>query len=42
VLLNGDDARGNRAAKSLGDQLFSSREDAWQFAESEYGSLGRD
>jgi hypothetical protein len=42
VLLSGDDARGNRAAKSLGDQLFSSREDAWQFAESEYGSLSRD
>jgi hypothetical protein len=41
VLLSGDDARGNRAAKSLGEQLFSSREDAWQFAESEYGSLGR-
>jgi hypothetical protein len=42
VLLSGDDARGNRAAKSLGDQLFASREDAWQFAESEYGSLGGD
>jgi len=42
VLLSGDDARGNRAAKSLGDKLFSSREDAWQFAESEYGTLGRD
>lgn len=42
VLLSGDDARGNRAAKSLGDQVFRSREDAWQFAESEYGSLGRD
>jgi hypothetical protein len=42
VLLSGDDARGNRAAKSLGDQVFPSREDAWQFAESEYGSLGRD
>ena len=32
VLLSGGDARG--------DRLFSSREDAWQFAESEYGSLG--
>jgi hypothetical protein len=40
VLLSGDDARGDRPAKSLGDQLFASREDAWQFAESEYGSLG--
>jgi hypothetical protein len=42
VLLSGGDARGDRPAKSLRDQLFSSREDAWQFAESEYGSLGRD
>ena len=41
-LLSGDDARGDRPAKSLGEQLFSSREDAWEFAESEYGSLGRD
>jgi hypothetical protein len=39
VLLSGDDARGDRPAKSLADQLFASREDAWQFAESEYGSL---
>ena len=42
VLLSGDDARGDRPAKSLGAQLFASREDAWEFAESEYGSLGRD
>jgi hypothetical protein len=34
------DARGDRPAKSLGEKLFSTREDAWQFAESEYGSLG--
>jgi hypothetical protein len=40
VLLSGGDARGDRPAKSLGEQLFASREDAWQFAESEYGSLG--
>jgi hypothetical protein len=39
VLLSGGDARGDRPAKSLGERLFSSREDAWQFAESEYGSL---
>ncbi len=42
VLLSGDDARGDRPAKSLGEQLFDSREAAWQFAESEYGDLGRD
>ncbi len=42
VLLSGDGARGNGAAKSLGEQLFASREDAWQFAETEYGNLGRD
>lgn len=41
VLLSSDEARGDRPAKSLGEQLFASREDAWQFAESEYGSLGR-
>ena len=40
VLLSAGDARGERPAKSLGDQLFASREDAWQFANSEYGSLG--
>jgi len=40
VLLSGGDARGDRPAKSLGERLFASREDAWQFAESEYGSLG--
>jgi len=42
LLSGGDDARGDRPAKSLGEQLFASREDAWQFAESEYASLGRD
>ena len=42
VLLSGGDARGDRPAKSLGEHLFASREDAWQFAESEYGSLGGD
>ncbi len=42
VLLSGGDARGDRPAKSLCAQLFASREDAWQFAESEYGSLGGD
>ena len=42
VLLHGDDARGDRPAKSLGVHLFASREDAWRFAESEYGGLGRD
>jgi hypothetical protein len=42
VLLSGGDARGDRPAKSLGTQLFASREDAWRFAESEYGSLGGD
>ena len=40
VLLSGGDARGDRPAKSLGERLFASREDAWQFAESEYSSLG--
>ena len=34
MLLSGDDARGDRPAKSLGEQLFASREDALQFAES--------
>ena len=42
VLLHGDDARGDRPAKSLGMELFASREDAWRFAESEYGGLGGD
>lgn len=41
VLLSCDDARGDRPAKSLGEQLFFSREDALQFAESEYGDLGQ-
>jgi hypothetical protein len=40
VLLSAGEARGERPAKSLGDQLFASREDAWLFANSEYGSLG--
>jgi len=40
VLLSAGDPRGERPAKSLGEQLFASREDAWQFANSEYGSLG--
>jgi hypothetical protein len=40
VLLSAGDARGERPAKSLGDHVFASREDAWQFANSEYGSLG--
>ncbi|MBV9889380.1 MAG: hypothetical protein JO090_00650 [Rhizobacter sp.] len=40
VLLSAGDARGERPAKSLGEQLFASREDAWQFANSEYSSLG--
>ena len=40
VLLSAGEARGDRPAKSLGDQVFASREDAWQFANSEYGSLG--
>lgn len=39
VLLSADDARGDRPAKSLCARLFSSREDAWQFAESEYSTL---
>jgi hypothetical protein len=42
VLLSGDGGRGNGSAKSLGEQLFASREDAWEFAETQYGSLGRD
>ena len=40
VLLSGEDVRGH-AAKSLGVQLFSSREEALTFAQSEYGSIGR-
>jgi len=40
VLLSAGDARGERPAKSLGDHVFASQEDAWQFAASEYGSLG--
>jgi hypothetical protein len=41
VLLSGGDARGDRPAKSLGDQLFDSREAALDYARSEYGSLGQ-
>ena len=40
VLLSWDDPRGDRSAKSLGEQLFSSREDALEFASSEYGQMG--
>ena len=40
VLLSSGDPRGDRPAKCLGDQLFSSREDALEFASSEYGRLG--
>ncbi len=42
VLLSGEGGRGNGSAKSLGEQLFASREDAWHFAETQYGGLGRD
>ena len=42
VVLSGDGGRGNGSAKSLGEQLFASREDAWEFAETQYGGLGRD
>lgn len=41
VLLSGDDARGDRPSKSLGEQLFDSRDAALKFAESEYACLGR-
>ncbi len=41
VLLSGGDARGDRPAKSLSSQLFESREAALDFAQSEYGALGR-
>jgi hypothetical protein len=40
VLLHVDDPRGERTAKSLGASLFPSREEALQFAESEFGTLG--
>jgi hypothetical protein len=40
VLLSAGDARGERPAKSLGEHVFASQEDAWRFANSEYGSLG--
>ena len=40
VVLSGEDVRGH-GAKSLGAQVFSSREEALTFAQSEYGSLGR-
>lgn len=38
VLLLVDGPRGTRSAKSLGTTVFSSRDAAWQFAESEYGA----
>lgn len=41
VLLSGGDARGDRPAKSLGPQVFESRAAAMDFAQSEYGALGR-
>lgn len=41
VLLSGGDARGDRPAKSLGSQVFESREAALDFAQSEYGGLGQ-
>ena len=41
VLLSGGDARGDRPAKSLGSQVFESREAALDFAQSEYGALGQ-
>lgn len=41
VLLSGGDARGDRPAKSLGPQVFGSREAALDFAQSEYGALGQ-
>ena len=41
VLLSGNEPRGERRAKSLSLRLFGTREDAMQFAESEYGRLGR-
>ena len=41
VLLSGGDARGDRPAKSLSAQVFESREAALDFAQSEYGALGR-
>ncbi len=40
VLLSAGDPRGDRPAKCLSDQLFQSREDAFEFASSEYGRLG--
>jgi len=40
VLLSWDDPRGDQSAKSLGDRLFESREDALEFASSQYGRLG--
>ena len=40
VLLSAGDPRGDRPAKCLGEQLFESREEALEFASSEYGRLG--
>lgn len=42
VLLSAGDARGDRPAKSLSTHVFDSREAALEFAESEYGGLGRE
>ncbi len=41
VLLSADDARGHRPAKSLGSEVFTTREEALTFAQSTYGDLGR-
>lgn len=41
VLLSGSDPRGDRPAKSLYPQVFSSREEALQFARSEWAGLGK-
>jgi hypothetical protein len=40
VLLSAGDPRGDRPAKCLSEQLFESQADAWEFASSQYGSLG--
>jgi hypothetical protein len=40
VMLSVDGARGARAAKSLGERRFGSRDEAIAFAISEYGQLG--
>ena len=40
VLLQGDDARGDRPIRSLGARIFESADSALDFARSEYGDLG--